>query len=40
MLVDHLSKTKKEYKETKETEDSSYTYQNKLDKECFQHDIG
>ena len=35
--MDHLQKTKKEYK--KETGDSRYIYQNELDKACFQHDM-
>ena len=39
VLVDHLQKTKKEYKKFRETEDSRYIYQNELDKTCFQHDM-
>ena len=34
MLVDHLLKTKNEFKETV---NSRCVYQNKLDKGCFQH---
>ena len=33
----HLTKTKKEYKNFKETENSKYIYQKKLDKAYFQH---
>ena len=36
MLVDHLLKTRKEFKETGDT---SYIYKNELDKACFQHDM-
>ena len=36
MLLDHLQKTKREFKETG---DSQYIYQNELDKACFQHDM-
>ena len=32
-------KTKERIKTFKETEDSRYIYQNKLDEACFQHDI-
>ena len=39
MLVDHLLKTKKEFKKFKETGDTSYIYKNELDKACFQHDM-
>ena len=41
VLVDHLLKTweRKEYEIFKETGDSWYIYQNKLDKACFQHDV-
>ena len=35
VLVDHLQKTKKKYKYLRETGDSRYIYQNKLDKACF-----
>ena len=38
MLVD-IYKKKKESKDSKEPGDSRYTYQNKLDKACFQHDM-
>ena len=38
MLAYCLQKTKNEYK-FKETGDSWYAYQNKLDKSCFQHDM-
>ena len=39
MLVDHLQKKQRKNKaEKKETGDSQYIYQNKLDKTCFQHD--
>ena len=39
MLLVHLTKIKKELKKIKETEDSRYIYQNKLDKAWFQHDM-
>ena len=39
MLLDHLQKTKKEYKSLKKTRDSWYIYQNEIDKACFQHDM-
>ena len=39
MLVDHLLKTKKEFKKIKETGDTSYIYKNELDKACYQHDM-
>ena len=32
VFVDHLQETKKEYKKLKETGDSQFIYQNKLDK--------
>ena len=35
----HLQNTNKWYKKFKETRDSEYSYQNKLDKTCFQHDM-
>ena len=35
MLVDHLQKTKKEYKKFKEIGDSQYIYQNELDKAYY-----
>ena len=37
MLVDHFLKTKK--KKIRKTGVSRYTYQNQLDKACFQHDM-
>ena len=39
MLVDHLQKTKKEFKNLKETGDTNYIYKNELDKACFQDDM-
>ena len=47
MLVDHLLKTKKEYKNLKKQENHYIIYiyiyvcihQNELDKACFQHDM-
>ena len=33
-----FTKNKKRTQQLKETGDSIYTYQNKLDKPCFQHD--
>ena len=39
MLVDHLLKTKKEYKNLKKQEIQDIIYRNELDKACFQHDI-
>ena len=39
MLLDHLQKSKKEYKKIKETGDSRYIYQNEIDKAYFQHDM-
>ena len=38
-ILEHLQKTKKEYKNLKNPGDSRYIYQNKLDKPCFQHDM-
>ena len=38
MLVDHLLKTKREYK-NKEKGDSRYIYQDEVDKACFQHNM-
>ena len=39
MLVDHLQKKQRKNKtEKKETGDSQYICQSKLDKTCFQHD--
>ena len=37
--MDHFLKKKKELKIFKETGDSTYIYQNGLDKACFQHDL-
>ena len=34
-----FTKNKERIKQTKETGDSRYTYQNELDKACFQHDM-
>ena len=34
-----FNKNKERTKKFKETEDSKYIYQNKLDKSCFQHDM-
>ena len=40
MLLDHSLKIKKKIiKKIKETGDSRYIYQNKLDKACFQHNM-
>ena len=39
MLAEHLLKTKKQLKKIKKTKDSKYTYQNELDKACFQHNM-
>ena len=40
MLADHLQKkTKERIQKFKETRDSRYIYENKLDKACFQHDM-
>ena len=36
--MDHLLKTKKEFKDTNKTGDAGYIYQNELEKACFQHD--
>ena len=38
MLVDHLQKIKKEYKNSKKHKIHDI-YQNEIDKTCFQHDI-
>ena len=35
----HLQKNKERIQKFKETGDSQYIYQNKLDKTCFQHDM-
>ena len=37
--MDHLQKTKKEFKNLKETGDTNYIYKNELDKACFQDDM-
>ena len=37
--MDHLLKTKIEFKKFKETGDTSYIYKNEPDKACFQHDM-
>ena len=37
MSVDHLLKTKKEFKNLKKWEDTNYIYKNELDRACFQH---
>ena len=37
VLVDHLLKTKIEYKDSKKEEIHDIFYQSKLDKACFQH---
>ena len=37
--MDHLLKTKKQYKNLKERGDLKYTYQSDLYKACFQHDM-
>ena len=37
--MDHLLKTKKEYKNLKKQEIQDIIYRNELDKACFQHDI-
>ena len=39
VLVDHLLKIKKEFKNLKKIEDSRYTYRNGLHKTWFQHDM-
>ena len=39
MLVDHLQKTKKEWKKPNKTGGSWYIYQNEPDRNCFQHDM-
>ena len=39
MLVDHLQKNKERIQKFKETGDSRYIYQIKLDKACFQHNM-
>ena len=37
--MDHLQTKKERIQKIKETGDSRYIYQNKLDKACFQHDM-
>ena len=37
--MDHLQKTKERIQNFKETGESRYIYQNKLDKACFEHDM-
>ena len=37
--MDHLLEAKKEHKNSKETGDSRYIYQNELDKSCCEHDM-
>ena len=37
--MDHLLKTKKEFKNLKRAGDAKYIYRNELDKACFQHDM-
>ena len=37
--MDHVEKTKKEYKKFKKPRDLRYIYQNESDKLCFQHDM-
>ena len=39
MLVDHLQKANKEFKNLQETGDSRYIHQNELDETCFQHNM-
>ena len=39
MLGGHLLKKKKEQKKKKETVDSRCIYRNKIDENCFQHDM-
>ena len=39
MHADHLLKTKKEFKNFKETGDINYIYKSELDKACFKHDM-
>ena len=38
-LVEHLQKTEKRIQKFKETGDTSYIYENEIDKACFQHDM-
>ena len=37
--MDHLLKTKKEFKNVKKTGVTKYIYRDELDKSCFQHDM-
>ena len=37
--MEHLLKSKKEYKNSEKTGDSRYIYQNEFDKLCFQHNM-
>ena len=39
MLLDHLLKTRKEFKKFKKPGDTSYIYKNELDRACFQHNM-
>ena len=39
MLADNLQKKKERIQKIKETGESRYIYQNKLDKACFQDDV-
>ena len=39
MLADNLQKNKERIQKFKETGESRYIYQNKLDKACFQDDV-
>ena len=39
MLLDHLLKGKKQFKNSKKQEITSYIYKTELDKACFQHDM-
>ena len=39
MLVDHLQKSKERIQKFKETGDSQWIYQNKIDKACFQYEM-
>ena len=40
MLVDHFTENKERILKVKETRDLQYIYLNKLDKACWQHEIG
>ena len=37
--MEHLLKSKKEYKKSEKTGDSRYIYHNEFDKLCFQHNM-